>query len=145
MRSLIVVLALCAAACTPPAATPPAEPEAPTAPAAPAVDLGPYTNSWDAAEFSRFRHTVHAATAGEHRLRIDARTDSSGGETVAVYPVRADGTRGGVRIMFVIADTDGASAEGTAAIPEAGLPVEVVIENAGGRRHQGNYTLTVLP
>jgi hypothetical protein len=147
MRLLSVVLARGAASCSPPAATttPPAETEAPAAPAAPAADLGPYANSWDAAEFSRFRHTVHAATPGAHTLRIEATTNSPGGETVAVYPLREDGTRGGARIVFVIADTDGEGSEGAAEIPEAGLPVEVVVENAGGRRHQGNYTLSVLP
>jgi hypothetical protein len=145
MRSLIAVLALCAASCSPPTAAPPAETEAPAAPEAPAADMGPYANSWDAAEFSRFRHIVHAATPGEHRLRIDATTNSPGGETVAVYPLREDGSRGGARIVFVIADTDGGSQEATAEIPEGGLPVEVVVENAGGRRHQGSYTLTVLP
>jgi hypothetical protein len=148
MRLLLIALALAAASCSPPAATTPPAAEAPPseasgAPPAPAVDLGPYTNNWDAAEFSRFRHIVHAAAPGAHNLRIDATTNSTGGETVAVYPLREDGSRGGSRIVFVIADTDGQSQTGPVTIPEAGLPVEVVVENAAGRRHQGNYTLTV--
>lgn len=143
MRLLLIVFALAAASCSPPAATTSPAPEAPSAPPAPAVDLGPYTNSWDAAEFSRFNHVVHAATPGAHDLRINATTNSTGGETVAVYPLREDGSRGGSRIVFVIADTDGQSEAGPVTIPEAGLPVEVVVENAAGRRHQGNYTLTV--
>jgi hypothetical protein len=144
MKRFVAVFALLAAACSPPPAETPAPAEAPS-PAAPAVDLGPYTNSWDAAEFSRFRHTLNAATPGPHTLTLQAQTDSPGGETIAVYPVGADGERETVRIVFVIADTDGTSGEATVDIPEAGLPVEVAIENAGGRRHAGTYTLTIAP
>jgi hypothetical protein len=146
MRMLLVAALFVAVSCSPPAA-PPAEAPAPAeAPPAPAADLGPYTNSWDAAEFSRFRHTLYAATPGAHALTLQATTDSSGGETVAVYPIGADGEHVTVRIMFVIADTDGTSETSDAVdIPAAGLPVEVVVENAGGRRHGGSYTLTVAP
>jgi hypothetical protein len=146
MRKFWIVLALATAACTPP--TTPAAPEetpAAEAPAASGADLGPHTNTWDAAEFSRFRHTLHAATPGVHTLTLQAQTDASGGETVAVYPVGEDGERRTVRIVFVVADTDGSSTQESVEIPAEGLPVEVVVENAGGRRHAGSYTLTVGP
>lgn len=145
MKKLCIALVLATAACTPP--TPAGAPEAPAAeaPAAPAADLGPYTNSWDAAEFSRFRHTLHAAAPGAHALTLQAQTDAPGGETVAVYPVGDDGERRTVRIVFVVADMDGSSDTADIDIPAEGLPVEVVVENAGGRRHAGSYTLTVAP
>jgi hypothetical protein len=82
---------------------------------------------------------------GAHTLTLQAQTDAPGGETVAVYPVGDDGERRTVRIAFVIADTDGSSAQESVEIPAEGLPVEVVVENAGGRRHAGNYTLTIGP
>jgi hypothetical protein len=145
MRILLIasVLALIAA-CSPPAETKDATlPPAAEAPAAPAADLGPYTNSWDSDQFSRFRHTLNAAAPGSHSLTLTAQTDSSGGETVAVYPVGPDGERRTVRLIFVVADRDGTTGTETVDIPAEGLPVEVVVENAGGRRHAGNYTLTV--
>ncbi len=144
MRTMLIALALTAAACSPPASTEPAEAPAPVA-ETPAAALGPYMNTWDAAEFSRFRHTLHAATPGTHIVRLEAQTDSPGGETVAVYPVGPDGQPLTARIFFVVADRDGSSIEESVEIPTEGLPVEVVVENAGGRRHAGSYTLTVAP
>jgi hypothetical protein len=135
------VLAL--AACSPPASeAPPAQTPAAEAPA-PAVDLGPYTGSWDAAEFSRFRHTLNAATPGPNTLTLQASTDAPGGETVAVYPVGPDGERRTVRLLYVVADRDGTEDTAEIDVPAEGLPVEVVIENAGGRQHAGTYTLSV--
>lgn len=146
MTRFLAVLAFAAVACSPPAAPPAADaPDVAETPAAPAADLGPYTNTWDAAEFSRFRHTLSAATPGQHALTLQATTDSSGGETVALYPVGPDGERQTVRIVFVIADTNGNSEQGNVDIPAAGLPVELVVENAGGRRHAGSYTITIAP
>lgn len=143
MRTILTALLFAAAAgCTPPAAETPPEPAA-EAPPAPADDMGPYTNFWDAAEFSRFRHTIHAATPGAHTLTLQAQTDSPGGETVAVYPVGADGERQTSRIFFVVADRDGESVQESVEVPAEGLAVEVVVENAGGRRQAGSYTLTV--
>jgi len=144
VKRFVAVFVLLAAACSPPAAEAPAPAPLET-PAAPTADLGPYTNSWDASEFSRFRHTLNAATPGAHTLTLQATTDSSGGETVAIYPVGADGARETVRIVFVIADVDGTSEAANVDIPAGGLPVEVVVENAGGRRHAGNYTITIAP
>ena len=107
-------------------------------------------NSWDSSTRSRFHHTIEAPP-GRVRLRIEARTTASGGETVAIYP-SAHGDRGRVRIMFVIATTRGHTATGYATVPRpaAGeqtgrLPIVVDVENAGGRRHQGNYCITVHP
>lgn len=142
MRVLLVASLLAiAAACSPPAETKIDAP-APAA-GAPAVDLGPYTNSWDSDQFSRFRHTLNSATPGPHSLTLTAQTDAGGGETVAVYPIGPDGERRTVRLIFVIADIDGTTGTETVDIPAEGLAVEVAVENAGGRRHAGNYTLTV--
>jgi hypothetical protein len=143
MRAFLISLAAAAAACAPPAVEP--SDEAPAAPADAAVelDLGPYANNWDAAEFSRFRHTIHAAAPGTYLLTLQAQTDSPGGETVAVYPIGPDGNPRTARILFVVADRDGESRQERVDIPGEGLPVAVVVENAGGRRHAGNYMLTV--
>jgi hypothetical protein len=142
-RSLIVMLA--AAACSQPANPPATETPAAEAPAAeaPALDYGPYMGSWDAAEFSRFRHVLHARSPGSHALTLEAQTDSPGGETVAVYPIGPDGERRTVRLIFVVADRDGTSRTETVDVPAQGLPVEVVVENAGGRRHAGGYSLSL--
>jgi hypothetical protein len=146
MRTLLIAsLFALAAACSPPAQKAEAPAPAPEAPAAPAVDLGPYTNSWDSDQFSRFRHTLNAATPGANTLTLTAQTDAGGGETVAVYPIGPDGERRTVRLIFVVADIDGTTGTESVDIPSEGLPVEVVVENAGGRRHAGTYTLTVGP
>jgi len=146
MRSFLLAASIALAACAPPAEqtkteTPPPTPAAETI--SPAADLGPYSNSWDSDQFSRFRHTLRAATPGPNSLTLTAQTDSGGGETVAVYPIGSDGQRRTVRLIFVVADRDGTTQTETIDIPGGGLPVEVVVENAGGRRHAGNYTLTV--
>lgn len=143
MRMLLIASMLALAACSPPAETKTEAPPTAEAPAAPAADLGPYTNSWDSDQFSRFQHTLHAAAPGANSLTLTSRTDSPGGETVAVYPIGADGQRSTVRLIFVVADVDGTTGTEAVEIPAEGLPIEVVVENAGGRRHAGNYTLTV--
>jgi hypothetical protein len=145
MRTVLVAsLLVLTAACSPPSETKTeAPPPAAEAPAAPAADLGPYANSWDSDQFSRFRHTLNAATPGGHSLTLAAQTNAGGGETVAVYPIGPDGERRTVRLIFVIADVDGTTGTETVDIPAEGLPVEVVVENAGGRRHAGRYTLTI--
>lgn len=144
MRALLVVASLALAACSPPPETKSATPPpAAATPAAPAADLGPYANTWDSDQFSRFRHTLQSATPGANSLTLSATTDAGGGETVAVYPVGPDGERSTVRLIFVVADVDGTTGTETVDIPAEGLPVEVVVENAGGRRHAGNYTLSV--
>jgi len=149
MRILLVALVLAAAACTPPAATPPAAEEkaapAPSEPAAPAVDLGPYTNQWDASRMSHFNHTLRAATPGPHTVTLHASMTIGGTETVAVYPADANGERDGPRLMFVIATPSGTDRVAQLDIPEAGLPVRVSVENLSGRQSAGTYTLTVTP
>jgi hypothetical protein len=144
MRTILIAsLMAMAAACTPPAETETPAPIAEAPSAAPAVDLGPYANNWDSDQFSRFRHTLNSATPGANSLTLTAQTDAGGGETVAVYPIGPDGERRTVRLIFVVADIDGTTGTEMVDIPAEGLPVEVVVENAGGRRHAGNYTLTV--
>lgn len=145
MTKLLALMLLATAAACSPAPAPQAEAPAPAEASAPAADLGPYTNSWDSAEFTRFRHSLNAATPGAHTVTLQGMTNSPGGETVALYPVGPDGMRQTERIMFVIADTDGQSVEQSVDIPAAGLAVEVVIENASGRRFAGSYTLAVAP
>lgn len=145
MRRLIIALAFAVAgACTPPAAETPAAPEAPPAET---VDLGPYSNSWESAEFSRFEHVLHAPGPGAHTLTLSAQTNSPGGETVAVYPVGPDGLPSTARIMFVVATTVGNSETAELVFPPdgAGAPVVVVVENASGRVLSGSYTLSVGP
>ncbi|MEZ5959243.1 MAG: hypothetical protein R3C30_02295 [Hyphomonadaceae bacterium] len=147
MRMLIVASAFVLAACTPPAETPAAEPPATETPAAEmpaAADMGPYTNSWDSAEFSRFRHTLNATAPGTYDLTIAATTSSPGGETVAVYPVGPEGVPSTARVMFVIATTRGGTETERVTIPAEGLPVEVVVENAAGRAFAGSYTRPLL-
>jgi hypothetical protein len=144
MKIFVAAFAALAAACSPPAVEAPAPAET-VAPAAPAADLGPYTNTWDASEFSRFRHALSAATPGTHTLTLRASTNSPGGETVAVYPIAPSGEPATERILFVIADTDGTSGEAQVEIPSGGLPVAVAVENASGRRFNGNYTITIAP
>ena len=144
MKRVLAALLLAAAACSPAAETTetPAASETPAA-EAPAADLGPYANSWDAAEFSRFRHTLQAASPGAHTLTLHAQTDSPGGETVAVYPIGPDGEAETARILFVIADRDGESRSENVEVPAEGLSVQVAVENASGRRLAGSYTLTL--
>jgi hypothetical protein len=137
MRTLFVALLL-AAACTPPAAPPAAEQKA----EAPAPDLGPYANEWNSTEFVRFNHTLRAASPGQHALVLEASTDG-GTETVAVYPADANGERAGGRIVFVVAAAGGTRNTTPIDVPEAGVPVVVVIENASGRPSVGSYSLTV--
>lgn len=145
MRAILIALTIAtAAACSPP---PAAEAPAPAADAAteaaPAADLGPYTNTWDSAEFSRFRHTLNAPAAGDYAVTLAATTTSPGGETVAIYPIGPDDAPATDRVMFVIATTGGGSETRSVTIPAEGLPVEVVVENASGRRFAGEYSITV--
>jgi hypothetical protein len=144
MLRALLALSLVVAACTPPAEAPKA---APADAAVEAPDYGPYANSWNSNEVSRFTHTLHAPTPGEHAITLAAQTNSPGGETVALYPLGPDGQPRDPRIMFVIADFDGSSETGALEFPASGdgVPVMVVVESAGERAWAGSYTLTVAP
>lgn len=114
-----------------------------------AAQEGVHANAWSGTGFSTFHHVLEAAP-GRRTLTLQAQTDASGGETVAVYPEPSPGVRGKVRLMFVIASTRGNTRTATVNFPAARrgetlsrLPVMVVVENASGRRHAGNYTLRV--
>lgn len=109
-----------------------------------------FSNSWDSDGFSEFRHTI-TGPPGRVNLQLDARTTAGGGETVAVYPV-VGGQRGKVRVMFVIATTKGNSRTGSITLPKpprgqtaSSTELMVIVENASGRRRQGEYTLTATP
>lgn len=145
MLRFFLALVLAAVACSPPTAAP--KVEAPAEALAEAPDYGPYTNSWESNEFSRFTHTLNAPTPGSHDITLAAQTNSPGGETVAVYPLGPDGEALNPRIMFVIATHDGSTETGSLQFPEsgAGVPVMVVVESAGERTWAGSYTLTVAP
>lgn len=141
-RLVMTIAALALFGCTPPA--PPASTTEPAAAPTAPIAGGPYTNSWDSAEASHFRHTL-GGTPGVHEVTLQAQSDASGGETVAVYPV-VNGEVVTERIVFVIATIEGNSAAGTITFTHdllAPVVVEVRVENAGGRRHAGSYTLTV--
>ena len=145
MRTLAAaMLSFALMGCSPPAA-PPSEGPPPAAPEAPAADYGPYSSSWDAAEFSRFSHTLNAPAPGVHQLTLAATTNAPGGETVAVYPLGEGGEPATARIMFVIATTAGGTQTADLNIPAEGLPVVVVVENASGRPFAGQYTLSLAP
>ncbi len=141
MRLLIAAVLALAVACSPPAET---TSEMPGESSAPAAELGPYTNGWDSDEFVRFNHTLRGETPGRHVLALEARTDA-GTQTVAVYPADANGERAGGRIVFAIATTGGQRETREIDVPELGVPVVVVVENASGRQSVGSYTLTLQP
>jgi len=109
------------------------------------------SNTWDDDKPSTFAHVVES-TPGSKTLTLHARTDASGGQTVAVYAAGpADGPGKG-RLLSVIATTAGHSRAGVLSMPAAStgeprsqLRLVVVVENASRRRHAGEYTLTVSP
>ncbi len=136
------VIAALVCACSP-AEAPREHPSENVGAAAPAAaDLGPYANDWESDEFVRFNHTLRAASPGPHVLALEARTDA-GTQTVAVYPADANGERAGGRIVFAIATRNGQRERTEIDVPEAGVPVVVVVENASGRQSVGSYSLTL--
>jgi hypothetical protein len=148
MRTILVAAAVAAvAACTPPSApAPEASGSEEAAAPAPAPEPGPYANSWDSDDFSRFQHTLQAPSGGPHTLTLTATTNSPGGETVAVYLAGPGGEPSTGWRMFVVATTRGETATEVLEFPDGGVqPVVVVIENASGQRLAGSYTLSVVP
>lgn len=145
MRILVAAFALGLMACTPPAeeSTGATAPEAEAEAAA--IDYGPYANNWDSDDFSRFSHTLHAHEPGVYNLVLSARTNSPGGETVAVYPLGPDGAPATARILFVVAATTQQTGVAAVDIPAGGLPVVVAVENASGRRLAGEYSMELIP
>lgn len=106
--------------------------------AGPAFAQDPLSNSWSSSEFSTFPHVLEGPS-GSHTLVIDARTDSPGGETLAVYPQTRDGRRGSPCIMTVIATRQGNSAEGTVRLPApaVGESLATLPVHGGGRECVG--------
>ena len=107
-----------------------------------------FSNTWQSDGYTTFQHVIEGAP-GKVNLVLNACTSASGGETVAVYRVDAQGVRKTPRIMSVIATLRGnaRSASVTLARPPRGeqtsrLPIMIVVENASGREHTGEYRLT---
>ena len=112
--------------------------------------VGPFANSWNSDRPTQFSHVIDAEP-GTVTLTLKAKTTASGGETVAVYFADAQGNRKTGWRLFVIATRNGNSASKSVVIPKAKanhtskVPLVVVVENASGKMHSGDYTLTVSP
>ena len=111
--------------------------------------MGPFSNSWNSDRPTQFSHVIEAE-AGKVTLTLKAKTTASGGETVAVYFADAQGNRKTGWRLFVIATRNGNSASKSVVIPKpkanhktSKVPLVVVVENASGKMHSGEYTLTV--
>lgn len=106
-------------------------------------------NRWNANDYTTFRHVIEGPP-GKVNLSLKACTDASGGETVAVYLMDRNGARKTGWRMFVIATRKGNARSGSLTLPMPArgqtlskLPIMVVVENASGRPHVGEYQLTV--
>ena len=110
---------------------------------------GPFSNRWNSDRPTQFSHVLEAEP-GNVTLTLTAKTTASGGETVAVYFADAQGNRKTGWRLFVIATRSGNSASKSVVIPKPKpnhktdkVPLMVVVENASGKMHSGDYTLTV--
>lgn len=108
-----------------------------------------FADHWSSDRFTTFRHVIEGPP-GRVNLKLDACTSASGGETVAVYLTDAQGARRTGWRLFVIGTRNGNSRSGTLTLPPIArgrkigrLPIMVVVENASGRPHTGQYRLTV--
>jgi hypothetical protein len=111
--------------------------------------VGPFSNSWNSDRPTQFSHVLDGEP-GKVTLTLTAKTTASGGETVAVYFADAQGNRKTGWRLFVIATRNGNSASKSVIIPKpkanhktSKVPLVVVVENASGKMHSGDYTLTV--
>jgi hypothetical protein len=111
--------------------------------------MEPFSNSWNSDRPTQFSHVIEAE-AGKVTLTLKAKTTASGGETVAVYFADAQGNRKTGWRLFVIATRNGNSASKSVVIPKpkanhktSKVPLVVVVENASGKMHSGEYALTV--
>ncbi len=111
--------------------------------------VGPFSNSWNSDRPTQFSHVLDAEP-GKVTLTLKAKTTASGGETVAVYFADAQGNRKTGWRLFVIATRNSNGASKSVVIPKpkanhktSKVPLIVVVENASGKMHSGDYTLTV--
>ena len=107
-------------------------------------------NRWSASGFTSYHHVL-VGRPGRHTLSLYGCSSAGGGETVAVYLTGPDGQRKTGWKHFVIATRNGNSRAGTVTLPAPAqgqtmsrLPVIVVVENASGRPHVGEYRLSMI-
>jgi len=112
------------------------------------AQLGPWSNAWNSDRQSRFTHVIDAAP-GKLTLTLKATTTAAGGETVAVYFADAKGNRKTGWRLYVIATRAGNGDSKSFVVPKprenqktTRVPLVVVVENASGKSHSGDYTLT---
>lgn len=109
-----------------------------------------YSNRWNASGFTSYKHVL-VGPPGRRTLSLYGCSSAGGGETVAVYLTGPDGERKTGWKHFVIATRNGNSRAGTITLPAPAqgqtlsrLPIVVVVENASGRPHVGEYRLTLV-
>ena len=110
----------------------------------------PFSNRWSASGFTSYKHVL-VGPPGRRTLSLYGCSSAGGGETVAVYLTGPDGERKTGWKHFVIATRNGNSRAGTITLPPPAqgqtlsrLPIIVVVENASGRPHVGEYRLTLV-
>jgi len=109
-----------------------------------------FSNRWSASGFTSYKHVL-VGPPGRRTLSLYGCSSAGGGETVAVYLTGADGERKTGWRHFVIATRNGNSRAGTVTLPQPAqgqalsrLPIVVVVENASGRPHVGEYRLKLV-
>ncbi len=109
-----------------------------------------FGNRWSASGFTSYKHVL-VGPPGRRTLSLYGCSSAGGGETVAVYLTGADGERKTGWRHFVIATRNGNSRAGTVTLPQPArgqtlsrLPIVVVVENASGRPHVGEYRLKLV-
>ena len=109
-----------------------------------------YSNRWNTSGFTSYKHVL-VCPPGRRTLSLYGCSSAGGGETVAVYLTGPDGKRKTGWKHFVIATRNGTTRAGTVVLPPPAqgqalsrLPIVVVVENASGRPHVGEYRLTLV-
>lgn len=109
-----------------------------------------FGNRWSASGFTSYKHVL-VGPPGRRTLSLYGCSSAGGGETVAVYLTGADGERKTGWRHFVIATRNGNSRAGSVTLPQPAqgqalsrLPIVVVVENASGRPHVGEYRLKLV-
>lgn len=108
-----------------------------------------FSNRWSASGFTSYKHVL-VGPPGRRTLSLYGCSSAGGGETVAVYLASADGERKTGWKHFVIATRNGNYREGTITLPKPAqgetlsrVPIVVVVENASGKPHVGEYRLKI--